>query len=57
MAASLRMKCVFAASASASGAFEGAPRARATLGRRRYPNWVLEDMDWMELNKRMGDDD
>ena len=56
MATSLRMKCVFAASASASGAFGGAPRARATLGRRRYPNWVLEDMDWMELNKRMGDD-
>ena len=32
------------------------PEEMAATLRGKYPQWVLEDLDWMELSKRMPED-
>ena len=33
------------------------PEQMAATLRAKYPQWVLEDLDWAELSRKMGDDD
>jgi len=33
------------------------PEVMAATLRSKYPQWVLDDVDWADLSRKMGDDD